>query len=146
MLYNQTLSICMHAADISQARMICDADLLYQSPSRVCQACFEHDPNAVWLAWLKCTNQEEHSTRATMTVVVSLSHRRLVTVRELPSAVSKLSELALCLTNPVAMGTASRCGGDQCRLAHSQEELNYWRWKIVIQLYAQKVSSHSNCT
>ena len=132
--------VFLHAADVSQAEKICDADLQYQAPSRVCQACFEHDPNAVWLAWLKYTNQEEHKGRATVTVVVSLSHRRLVRVRELPSAVSKLSELALCRTNPVAMGTASRCGGDQCRLAHSQEELNYWKWKIAIQHYENVVS------
>jgi len=130
----------LYAADVSQARKICDVDLQYQSPSKVCRACFERDPNAVWLAWLKCINQEEHNTKATVTVVVGLSRRQLIKVRELPPGVSKLSELALCCSNPVAMGTASRCGGDRCRLAHSQEELNYWKWNIVIRLYAEMVS------
>jgi len=137
--YRQTIIryiYLLHAANVSQAQKICDADLQYQSPSKVCRACLERDPNAVWLAWLKCTNQEEHNAKATVTVVVGLFHRKLVKVRELPPGVSMLSELALCCSNPVA----SRCGGDRCRLAHSQEELNYWKWNIVIRLYAEMVS------
>ena len=142
-VYRQTIIryiYLLHAANESQAQKICDADLQYQSPSKVCRACLERDPNAVWLAWLKCTNQEEHNTKATVTVVVGLFHRKLVKVRELPPGVSMLSELALCCSNSVSMGTASRCGGDRCRLAHSQEELNYWKWNIVIRLYAEMVS------
>ena len=92
--------------------------------------------------WLKCTNQQEHSTSKTVRVVVSMSYRQLVKVREPPSGVSKLSELELCRISTIGMSRASRCERDgSCRQAHSQEELNYWKWEIVNRLYAKKVGS-----
>ena len=93
--------------------------------------------------WLKCTNQEEHNTNKTVTVV-SQSYRQLVKTRELPSGVSKLSELELCRISTIGMSTASRCErGGSCRRAHSPEELNYWKWQIVNRLYAKKVGGVS---
>ena len=137
---NQTVAPLFPSADRSQAQEILDAGLQCQSPSKVCRACFECNPGAVWLMWLKCTNQEEHKTNKTVTVIVSQSYRQLVKLRELPSGVSKLSELELCRISTIGVSTASRCErGGSCRQAHSQEELNYWKWQIVNRLYAKKV-------
>ena len=139
---NQIVVPPILSADRSQAQEILDAGLQCQSPSKVCQACFECNPGAVWLMWLKCTNQEEHSTSKNVRVVVSMSYRQLVKVRELPSGVSKLSELELCRISTIGMSRAPRCErGGSCRQAHSQEELNYWKWQIVNRLYAKKVGS-----
>ena len=135
-----TVAPLFPSADRSQAQEILDAGLQCQSPSKVCQACFECNPGAVWLMWLKCTNQEKHKTNKTVTVIVTQSYRHLVKLRELPSGVSKLSELELCRISTIGISTASRCErGGSCGRAHSQEELNYWKWQIVNRLCAKKV-------
>ena len=93
------------ASELSNAGLQC------QSPTDICNACYEANPSAIWLAWLKCIYPDEHKCPPRLTAVVSLSGL-LVTVRE-PNLQQQYS------------------WRDNCRYAHSQEEVNYWKWKIA---------------
>lgn len=113
-------------------------NLVEQSPSNVCRVCLEGNSNAVWLLWLKCTSPEEHKDGPQTTVTINRSSlTQLVRVRDLPRCYSNTdpSQLALC-------GNPTQCHvGESCRLAHSDEELNYWKWQIVKKIYTGQVSS-----
>ena len=109
---------------------LCDASLKSQCPSKVCQVCYEANPKALWLAWLKCTNTERHKNPSTVTVVVgrdraqtrSSQERRLLVVRSLPLVYTQLDQVRLCVSGRAACS---------CQCAHSEEELLYWKWQMA---------------
>ena len=95
--------------------------------------CYEANPRALWLAWLKCTNRERHKNQSTVTVVVgpdrpartqtrSSHERRLIVVRSLPAVYTQLDQVRLCVSK------AENCS---CKCAHSEEELLYWKWQVA---------------
>ena len=115
---------------------LCDASLISQSPSEVCSKCYEANPQAVWLAWLKCTNTENHRHTGTVTVVVRREQgargtyeRRLVSVKP-PCQFTELEDVKLC----------SRRDKCACMNAHSNEELFYWQWQMARKTIFEKVS------
>lgn len=114
---------------------LCNASLKSQSPSEVCRICFEANPKAVWLAWLKCTNTAVHKNMSTVTVVVSrekgssiqhpIKHeKKLVKVRSLPYQFTEIDQVKLC-------GSGSNICLESCQRAHSDEELIYWKWQVA---------------
>lgn len=108
-----------------------------QCPSEVCQACFEAYPKSIWLAWLKCTNTNQHNSIDKITVVVS--GKELVKVRPLPVGVTWLNQVKFCgryqqnHQNPSSSSST-------CQYAHSNGELLYWRWQIARKVIFEKVS------
>ena len=119
---------------------MCDASLASQSPSEVCRKCYEANPQAVWLAWLRCTDTEnhQHTQSNPVTVVVRReqgvrdSHeRRLVEVRP-PSQLTEVEDVKLC-------SRGETCGST-CVNAHSKEEVLYWQWQMARKTLFEKVS------
>ena len=102
---------------------LCDASLSSQSPSEVCRRCFETNPNAVWLAWLRCTDTEQHMNEGTVVVVANNKDKELIKVRPLPHMLTQLDD--------VARASHRDCSSQSCRLAHSEEELLYWKWEVA---------------
>ena len=100
-----------------------DCDVWSVSPSDVCLECYRDNNSAVWLSYLTCIRPNEHTDSNTITVVVS--DQQLVPVRS-ADHLSRLnvSRIEMCRHDP------SHCPrGERCRFAHSEEELNYWRWE-----------------
>jgi hypothetical protein len=122
---------------------LCDASLKSQCPSEVCRACYEANPRALWLAWLKCINTERHQNPNTVTVVVgkdksqtrSSREKRLLIVRSLPSTYTQLDQVRLC---------DSGREGCSCLRAHSEEEMLYWKWQVARNTIFSKVSFYIN--
>ena len=113
---------------------ICRCYLDSQCPSDVCHTCFEANPKALWLAWLKCTKAEQHREKAiSVTVVTDLLRKELVKVRPLPTGLTQLCHVKMC--------TQSRKSGCDtlCQNAHSNCELLYWQWQVAIRRLFQKV-------
>ena len=105
-----------------------------QCPSDVCQACFEANPKALWLAWLKCTKTEQHRENTTsVTVVTDLLCKELIKVRPLPTGVTQLRQVTMC-----TQSGEPACGA-LCQNAHSNCELLYWQWQVAIRRLFQKV-------
>ena len=97
------------------------------SPSDVCLECYHDNNNAVWLSHFTCIRPNEHTDSDTITVVVSDSqnNQQLIPVRP-ADHLSRLTvgRIAMCKHDP------SYCPrGESCLFAHSDEELNYWRWE-----------------
>lgn len=123
---------------------LCDASLKSQCSSEVCQVCYEANPRALWLAWLKCTDTEQHKNPNMVTVVVgrdrtqtkSSQERRLLVVRSLPSMYTQLNQVRLCVSGRE---------GCLCLCAHSEEELLYWKWQVARNTIFANVSFY-NCT
>ena len=121
---------------------LCDASLKSQCPSEVCRMCFEANPRALWLAWLKCTNTERHKNPSKVTVVIgkdktqtrSSQERRLLIVRSLPSMYTQLDQVRLCVSGRK---------GCSCLRAHSEEEALYWKWQVARNTLFAKVSFYN---
>ena len=97
------------------------------SPSQVCLKCYRENNKAVWLSYLTCVHRNEHAGCAKITVVISESRddQRLIQLRSAkhPKTLS-ISNIQLCRHN---VGHCPK--GEKCMFAHSEEELDYWRWK-----------------
>jgi len=117
------------------AREVSNAGLQCQSPTDICKTCLEANPRAIWLTWLKCIHPEEHRHCLRVTVVVSLSHRQLVKVRQPSPSLLRLHVKGPQLCRFYQQG----CRQDSCVSAHSPEELNYWKWKIAEEQYKDLV-------
>lgn len=112
-----------------------------QSPSEVCCRCYNENPKALWLTWLKCINTKEHTNEETVTVIVgrdersgilsSYRERKLVKVRALPTNFTQFEQVKRCV---------SRCTNCLCQCAHSEEELLYWKWQVARKVIFAKVS------
>ena len=102
---------------------MCGASLRSQSPSEVCRRCFETNPSAIWLAWLRCTNTEQHRNKGTVVVVANNKEKKLIKVRPLPPMLTQLNE--------VTRAPHRDCNFQSCRHAHSEEELLYWKWQVA---------------
>lgn len=107
---------------------IITSGLLTQSPSEVCQICLQHNPNAIWLSWLKCISPMEHSTIPTVTVVANNVNKQLVQVRPLPANVTDIGMIGRCPRRYCQVK-------ERCIYAHSPEEANYWKWKVANRVY-----------
>lgn len=103
--------------------LLCDASLSSQSSSEVCRRCFETNPNAIWLAWLRCTDTEKHKNEGTVVVVANNKEKRLIKVRQLPYMLTQLDE--------VIRASHQVCSSQSCRMAHSEEEHLYWKWQVA---------------
>ena len=79
----------------------------------------------MWLAWLRCTNTEQHKNKKTVLVVTDNKEKRLVRVRPLPLGFTQLEEV----TRATHGGGA--CSSHSCQLAHSEDELLYWKWQVA---------------
>ena len=114
----------MHVALVEKVR-----SLRPVRSSRVCQQCLSASSRAHWLTWLTCTD----SSHAGDTVTALLDGERLVTVCEwIPE---NQQQLALCQKQ-------NSCNKKMCKSAHSQIELDYWKWlKISRDVYDQLVCS-----
>ena len=112
--------------------MICDARLTPQSPTNVCTKCYHEAQaynNTQWLPWLECARPLDHATEDRIKVIVSDDHK-LVQVAEIPPSLLALplSQLSLCKKVNQPKGCS---GASTCNSAHSQEELEYWKWSKV---------------
>ena len=116
---------------------LCDASLKSQCPSEVCQACFQANPKALWLAWLKCTNTEEHKNKSTITVVANNKEKKLIKLRQLPTIFAQLDQVRRCTRTG---GLSGFCNSQSCTQAHSEEELLYWKWQVARNTIFSKVS------
>ena len=118
---------------------LCDDSLHSQCPSEVCLACFEANPNALWLAWLRCVNIDQHKEERTIVVVANSRQKRLIKVRPLPLGFTQLEEVRRTTHG----GRACRSTSSSCLLAHSEDELLYWKWQVTRNTIFMNVSS--NC-
>lgn len=112
---------------------LCNASLSSQCPSEVCQACFKDKPNALWLAWLRCINTEEHKNEPKTTVVANVKEKVLIKVRPLPWVITRLDQVKLA-THHSRICT--------CQFAHSEEEFLYWQWQVAKTTIFSNVSQH----
>ena len=118
------------SANKAEVLQICTINPRSQSPTQVCLTCFSSNPHALWLAWLVCTNEEEHKSHPRVTAVAEYTtrNRKLVRVRPVPATVTRHSEVMLC--------EKSRCY-DACIRAHSNEERDYWMWELTRRIHSQ---------
>ena len=121
--------------------MLCKAQLVPQSPSKVCVECYDEadeNQNTRWLPWLECARPKEHEQNERITVIVGDNHE-VLEVTELPSSLSTAdpSRLTLCRKVNLPGGCPD---DDSCNFPHSDEELEYWKWNIVHQ-YLGKVTN-----
>lgn len=103
-----------------------ECDVWSVSPSDVCLKCYRDNNSAIWLSHLTCIRPSEHENEDTITVVVSDSqdNQKLVPVRSADHLRVDVGQIQMCRHEP------SYCPrGDECLFAHSEEELNYWRWE-----------------
>ena len=114
---------------------MCHHYLDSQCPSVVCQVCFEANSRALWLAWLKCTNTEQHRESATVTVVTDSLGKQLIKVHPLPVEITQLSQVKICTRSGESI-----CNSSGCQNAHSNGELLYWQWQVAIKTLFDKVS------
>ena len=103
----------------------------------MCLACFEANPNALWLAWLRCVNTDQHKQESTIVVVVNSREKKLIKVRPLPLGFTQLEEVRR------ATHGGGACSSRSCQLAHSEDELLYWKWQVARNTIFMSVSS--NC-
>ena len=89
--------------------------------------CYEENSNAIWLAHLTCIRPNEHQDSNTIMVVVtdSQDNQQLTPVR----SVDHLSRVAVGRIEMCRHGPSYCPRGEECLFAHSEEELNYWRWE-----------------
>ena len=97
----------------------------------MCRVCFETNRKALWLAWLKCTNTEEHQTQGTVLVVStsSATQRQLIKVRPLPAGIIELNQVEYCVRG------GRDCNPNLCQRAHTKEEFLYWQWEVARQIF-----------
>ena len=107
-----------------------------QCPSEVCQTCFEAYPKSIWLAWLKCTNTNQHSKADKITVVAS--GKELVKVRPLPAGVTWVNQVKFCRRYQQNHQNQITCSST-CHYAHSNGEFLYWQWQVVTKVIFEKV-------
>ena len=103
------------------------------SPSLVCVKCWGENHEATWLSYMTCLKPNEHHGASNVTVLVD--DDELVTVRS-GSHLSgvDVSEIMLCDYTP-------NCFRKQkCKFAHSQIELNYWRWQRAKEIFCSEIS------
>ena len=110
--------------------MMYEARLTPQSPTKVCVKCYDKakvNNNTRWLPWLECARPTDHAKEERITVTVGDNHM-VVRMEEIPSCLLRCppSQLSLCKMVNLPKG----CTGD-CNSAHSNEELEYWKWSIV---------------
>ena len=120
----------LHTSDQMLKDFLINARLVPQSPSDVCERCYEQvrtNSNARWLPWLQCAHPQEHEhQQASRIRVVIGDGPSVVKVRELPPRLLTLSpsQLTLC-------SRYNTCDNQEnCTSPHSIEELEYWKWCI----------------
>lgn len=122
--------------DVALVSAVTSAGLQCQSPTEVCETCLEANPRAIWLAWLKCIHPDKHQGHGhpRVTAVVKLSHMQLVKLRQ----PLRINQLQLCKYYQCCSRQ------DKCMFAHSEEEVNYWKWKIAEEHYNRLVRVVNN--
>ena len=91
--------------------------------SEVCKQCLSANSRAVWLTWLTCTDSS-HAGEDRVTVVMRREAMELVTI-----PVESGHKTHACKEG-------GKCKKTDCSFAHSQEELEYWKWsKLSGEIY-----------
>ncbi len=123
--------------------VLSNASLQSQCPSEVCSTCFEANPKALWLTWLKCTDTEKHQNKEKVVVVATsgVSQRMLVKIRPLPTGIVELSQVERCPSSIYVHG-GRVCDVHSCRRAHTNEELLYWQWEVAKQIFKKVCKQH----
>ena len=107
-----------------------------QSPTYICETCLKANSSAIWLAWLKCIHPDDHQSHPKVTAVASLTGIQLVKIRQPPPNLQGVS-----VNQPQLCRQYRQCSRqDSCTFAHSQEEVDYWKRKIVERSYKALVS------
>ena len=108
------------------------AELVPQSPTDVCEFCYDEawaNSNTLWLSWLQCAHLKDYEHEYRIAVVVA-DDQKVVEVRDIPSRLLKLSPSKLVLCSK-----PDGCPHEEnCTHPHSQEELEYWKWNIIHEL------------
>ena len=112
-------------------------DLLYSSrlvsqssSTNVCAKCYKDAApfnNIRWLTWLECGQHPDHEEEDRVTLIVGDSNSVAV-ARKLPACLEGChpQQLALCVH------WRGGCpNGYNCNRAHSNEELEHWKWSLV---------------
>lgn len=136
-IFNVFFTIVIAKRVRKHVSQLCNDSLHSQCPSEVCQACFGANPNALWLAWLRCVNTDQHKQESTTVVVVNSKEKKLIKVRPLPLGFTQLEEVRHANHGDGA------CSSRSCQLAHSEDELLYWKWQVTRNTIFMSVSS--NC-
>ena len=117
----------------------CMRDLLYSSrlvpqslSTNVCAKCYKDTApfnNIRWLTWLECGQHPDHEEEDRVTLIVGDSNNVAV-ARKLPACLEGChpQQLALCKKVHWRGGCSD---GYNCNRAHSNEELEYWKWSLV---------------
>ena len=102
------------------------------SPSLVCVECFDENNEATWLSYMTCLKPDEHCGE-TLTVLVD--NDELVFVRS-GSHLSGMDvgNIKMCDYTPNCFRN------DACKFAHSEVELNYWRWQRAREIFSSEIS------
>ena len=120
--------------DESLIDMICKSKMVPQSPTRVCAKCYleaDTNYNTQWLSWLECAQPNDHEQEDKKIIVIGDDHE-VIELRELPSCRMALqpTQLSLCRNINLPAGCPF---DDSCTFAHSNEELEYWKWSSIHQ-------------
>jgi hypothetical protein len=128
--WNIKKRMLMENDDLRPLQNIIGANIPCHSPSEVCTLCCEKYNNAIWLAWLLCVHPEEHTCSERCNTVVA--NASVVRVRELPSRIRRRTNPNTPKLCPSVQNNQGYCPqGDTCSFAHSQGEVNYWKWCLA---------------
>lgn len=102
------------------------------SPSQVCMECFASNRNATWLSYLTCVEPNVH-LGARVTALVESNQLIYVRPPNLPRHLD-VGRIALCHHVPKCSRKA------KCHFAHSEFELDYWRWERAKQIFCSQLN------
>ena len=124
--------------------LLCSSNLMPQSPTDMCEKCYDSASpfnNTRWLTWLECARHPEHRDEMGVTLIVGDNHE-VVEVIELPQS------LAGCQPQQLALCEQGRgCpGGYSCKKAHSTKELEYWKWTLIHRVLEKVHTFNGNMT
>ena len=116
-----------------------ECDIRSMSPSEICLECYQENNDAIWLSYLKCIQPSLHVDSKTITMVINDSSV-LVPLRP-ANHLRRLAVGKLQLCRHKARYCPKK---DRCRFAHSEEELNYWRWERAKEILHNELTLVSN--
>ena len=107
-------------------------DVPSMSPSLVCVECLGENDEATWLSYMTCLKPREHCGDR---ITVLVDDDELVVVRSGDHLSGlDIGEIMMCDYTPNCFRR------QKCKFAHSEIELNYWRWKRAREIFCLEIS------
>ena len=104
---------------------------------KVCDDCLKKNSYAIWLVKYGCFDSKVHQKlNKFVSVVIDVKNVRLVQVREIPKGIKAIT---MC-TN------SGKCKKNGCVKAHSEFELEHWKWINCLKTSTSKFKCMHVCS